>query len=216
VSADQAWVPGPPWPAVHHFADLSNLGALTVVADDTELVGDVRIDPFCVIGQDPAGADAVVIGPGSIVRSHSVLYRGGRFGARFHAGHGAQVREHARFGDDVSIGSHAVIQHSVHLGDGVRIHTGTTLGEYTVVEDGGWVGPYVIATNSRRPNQPNSKEELEPVRIGAGAIIGAAVVLLPGVVVGEGAFVGAGAVVSRDVAPGTTVVGNPARVVAPR
>jgi acetyltransferase-like isoleucine patch superfamily enzyme len=101
----------------------------------------------------------------------------------------------------------------VHLGHGVRIHTGTTLGEHTVVEDGAWVGPYVIATNSRRPNQPTSKDELEPVHIGAGAIIGAAVILLPGVVVGEGAFVGAGAVVRRDVPPGTTVVGHPARVV---
>jgi acetyltransferase-like isoleucine patch superfamily enzyme len=203
-------------PDVRYFEDLSNLGPLSVVAADSVLGAGVRIDPFCVIGQDPPDTDPVVIGPGSIVRSHSVLYRGSRFGARFHAAHGAQVREHARFGDDVSIGSHAVIQHSVHLGDGVRIHTGTTLGEYTVVEDGGWVGPYVIATNSRRPNQPNSKDDLEPVRIGAGAIIGAAVILLPGVVVGEGAFVGAGAVVRKDVAPGATVVGNPARVVGTR
>ena len=36
--------------------------------------------------------------------------------------------------------------------------------------------------------------------------------LCPGVEIGEEAFVGAGAVVTKDVAPRTVVVGNPARV----
>ena len=43
------------------------------------------------------------------------------------------------------------------------------------------------------------------------ALIGAGAVLLPGITIGEGAMVGAGAVVTKDVAPGTTVIGNPAR-----
>jgi acetyltransferase-like isoleucine patch superfamily enzyme len=42
-------------------------------------------------------------------------------------------------------------------------------------------------------------------RVGGGAI------LCPGVEIGEEAFVGAGAVVTKDVAPRTVVVGNPAR-----
>ncbi len=36
--------------------------------------------------------------------------------------------------------------------------------------------------------------------------------ILPGLTIGAGAMVGAGAIVTRDVLPGTTVVGNPARV----
>lgn len=47
------------------------------------------------------------------------------------------------------------------------------------------------------------------VEVGAGAII------LGGVTIGMGATVGAGTVVTRDVPPGSTVVGNPARVVSP-
>ena len=35
-------------------------------------------------------------------------------------------------------------------------------------------------------------------------------------VIGAGALVGMGAVVTRDVAPGAVVVGNPARVMAPK
>ena len=44
-----------------------------------------------------------------------------------------------------------------------------------------------------------------------GAKIGMNATLLPSVVVGERAVVGAGTVVTRDVAPGSVVVGNPAR-----
>ena len=40
--------------------------------------------------------------------------------------------------------------------------------------------------------------------------LGANVTIVPGVTVGEGAIVGIGAVVTRDVAAGTIVGGNPA------
>ncbi|MBM3523643.1 MAG: acetyltransferase, partial [Alphaproteobacteria bacterium] len=51
------------------------------------------------------------------------------------------------------------------------------------------------------------------------AYIGSNAVLLQGkpgapLVIGRGAIVGMGAVVTRNVAPGTTVVGNPARLQA--
>ena len=49
------------------------------------------------------------------------------------------------------------------------------------------------------------------LRIGSGVWVGGGAIILPGVTVGDGAIVGAGSVVTRDVAPGMTVVGNPAR-----
>ncbi|MNN68114.1 putative acetyltransferase [compost metagenome] len=54
------------------------------------------------------------------------------------------------------------------------------------------------------------------MRIGRNVWIGGGAILLPGVSIGDDAVVGAGSVVTRDVAAGTTVVGNPARVVAAR
>lgn len=50
-----------------------------------------------------------------------------------------------------------------------------------------------------------------PVAIGHDVWIGHGAIVLPGRSVGTGAIVGAGAIVTRDVAPYTIVVGNPAR-----
>jgi sugar O-acyltransferase (sialic acid O-acetyltransferase NeuD family) len=49
------------------------------------------------------------------------------------------------------------------------------------------------------------------VRVGAQVHVGIGAIVLPGIAIGEGAVVGAGAVVHRDVSPGTTVAGVPAR-----
>ena len=54
------------------------------------------------------------------------------------------------------------------------------------------------------------------VTIGHDVWIGHGVIVLAGRTIGTGAVVGAGAIVTRDVAPYTIVVGNPARPVRPR
>jgi acetyltransferase-like isoleucine patch superfamily enzyme len=52
----------------------------------------------------------------------------------------------------------------------------------------------------------------QPIVIGDGVWIGNRVIVLPGVTIGARAVVGAGSVVTRDVAPGAVVAGNPARI----
>lgn len=49
------------------------------------------------------------------------------------------------------------------------------------------------------------------VFIGSNVWIGGGAIICPGVRIGDDAVVGAGSVVTRDVAPGAVVVGNPAR-----
>jgi maltose O-acetyltransferase len=81
-------------------------------------------------------------------------------------------------------------------------------------------GGCYITDSLGHPKDPERRAALEttdpsgvrPIRIGSKVWIGRGVTILPGVTIGDGAIVGAGAVVSRDVPPGKTCVGNPARV----
>jgi maltose O-acetyltransferase len=57
---------------------------------------------------------------------------------------------------------------------------------------------------------------LRSVRIERGAWICYGALILPGVTIGEGAIVGAGAVVTKPIAPGLIVGGNPAQVIGTR
>ena len=73
-----------------------------------------------------------------------------------------------------------------------------------------------ILIRVRRPRgscRPKPTGSVVPTRVCRGASIGSGATILCGITIGEKAMVGAGAVVTRDVAPGETVVGVPARVV---
>ncbi len=85
------------------------------------------------------------------------------------------------------------------------------------IGDGTQIGPAVQIYTADHPRDPEVRrsgmESGKPVTIGANVWIGGGAILLPGVTVGDDAVIGAGSVVTRDVPPGATVVGNPARPV---
>lgn len=174
-------------------------------------VGSV-VEEFCVVGR--SGPDEKTeIGAGAVLRSHTVVYAGVRTGDRFQTGHHALIREHTTVGDDVSVGSMSVLEHSVTVGDRVRVHSHCFVPEYSVLEDDAWLGPRVTLTNAPFPRCPDVSRCTRGVHIGRAARIGASVTILPGVHIGERALIGAGAVVTKDVPPGTVVVGAAARPV---
>jgi len=74
-------------------------------------------------------------------------------------------------------------------------------------------GVKIISANHGKSDLRNWTKD-RPIRIGRDCWIGANAVILPGVHLGDRVIVGAGAVVTRDVPPGATVVGNPARPVS--
>jgi maltose O-acetyltransferase len=111
----------------------------------------------------------------------------------------------------------------VYHPDRCEIGSGTLVVGTTVIyaEGGVSIGSDVLIaahctiTSVTHPTDPcdrrTGRREFAPVRIDDGAWLGAGAVVLPGVTVGRDAIVGAGAVVTRDVPPGKTVLGVPAR-----
>jgi acetyltransferase-like isoleucine patch superfamily enzyme len=191
---------------------------ITYRIHDNVLIGPgAVVEDYCILGAPPRGARdgelQTTLGEGAIIRSHTVIYAGNVIGRHFQTGNKVNIRESNRIGDNVSIGTLSVIEHHVEIADNVRIHTQAFIPEYSVLEEGCWIGPNVVFTNAKYPLSPGVKARLSAPVVRKGAKIGANATLLPGVIIGENALVGAGAVVVRDVAPGTVVAGNPARVI---
>lgn len=122
-------------------------------------------------------------------------------------------------GDGSQIGTFVEIQAGAKIGARCKIQSHTFVCEGVTIGDGAFVGHGVTFVNDKRPRatavggglQTTDDWELEETVVEAGASIGSGATILGGVTIGAGALVGAGAVVTRDVEPGATVAGNPAR-----
>ena len=117
----------------------------------------------------------------------------------------------AKIGQDCNICSHCLIENDVVIGDRVTVKSGVQLWDGLRVGDDVFIGPNVTFSNDKYPKSGNVNFKFVATWIKAGASIGAGATVLPGRTIGAGATVGAGAVVTKDVLPGATVVGNPAR-----
>jgi acetyltransferase-like isoleucine patch superfamily enzyme len=116
------------------------------------------------------------------------------------------IQDGAVIGEGTTIGSHCNIC-DCRIGDRVSIQTACHITRGVVIEDDVFVGPGVITLNDRFTGEP-----LRGPRICRGARIGGGSLLMPGIVIGAHAIVGAGSIVTRDVLPGATVAGSPARI----
>ena len=124
-----------------------------------------------------------------------------------------------RIGDDTKIGTFVEIQKNAVIGRRCKISSHTFICEGVTIEDDVFVGHGVMFINDRRPRatadgrlQTERDWTVVPTQVRRGASIGSGATILCGVTIGEEALIGAGAVVTRDVAPGETVAGVPARV----
>jgi maltose O-acetyltransferase len=106
---------------------------------------------------------------------------------------------------------------NISIGRGAFLNYGCIIldVEPVFIGEGTAIGPAVQLLASDHPRDADLRRQKvrfgRPIRIGANVWIGGGAIILPGVTIGDDAIVGAGSVVTRDVAAGATVVGNPAR-----
>jgi UDP-2-acetamido-3-amino-2,3-dideoxy-glucuronate N-acetyltransferase len=149
--------------------------------------------------------DDVSFGEDVIVASFTNLY-GCEVGDKTRVGPFVEIQRGARIGSRCKIQSHSFIC------DGVQIH------------DEVFVGHNVVFINDARPRATTEEGELQtaeawtllPTVVERRVSLGSGAIVLGGIRIREGALIGAGAVVTRDVGPGETVAGVPARVLPTR
>jgi serine O-acetyltransferase len=168
------------------------------------MFGRLREDIACILERDPAARntwEVLTCYPGLHAlwmhrMSHWCWQHGLRWLGRFISNlsrllTGIEIHPGAKVGRRVFIdhGLGIVVGETAEIGDDSTIYQGVTLG-----------GTSLTKGAKRHPT------------LGRGVIVGAGAKILGGFTVGDGARIGCNAVVVKEVPPGATAVGNPARI----
>jgi acetyltransferase-like isoleucine patch superfamily enzyme len=143
-----------------------------------------------------------------------------------HMGSGVKIWKYVNLygcsiGEGSTIGTFVEVQAGASIGERCKISSHSFICEGVTIEDEVFIGHGVMFINDKHPRTVTKTGTLEKnedwksrfvtTHVKKGASIGSNATILGGVTIGEGAVVGAGSVVTKDVAPGIVVVGNPAR-----
>lgn len=109
----------------------------------------------------------------------------------------ATIAEHTEIDDGTQIFAGTIVNPGVRIGANSIVNTGAVIDHDCHIGRNVHVAPGACLGGA--------------VSVGDGAHVGIGAVVLNGISIGASSVIGAGAVVIRDVAPRTTVVGNPAK-----
>jgi bifunctional UDP-N-acetylglucosamine pyrophosphorylase/glucosamine-1-phosphate N-acetyltransferase len=205
------------------IAEAHMRNGVTIVDPDTtyidaavEIGQDARIEPWTVLRGATVIAQDAVIGPNAQVRDSHIgprttvwasVVEESEVAEDVEIGPYSHIRPGCRIGPRCRIGNFAELKKAA-VGAGTQQHHFSYLGDAEVGEDVN-IGAGAVTANF-------DGEKKNTTTIGDGAFIGVDTMLRAPVTIGPGARTGAGAVVTRDVAPGKTVVGMPARPIEAR
>ena len=188
----------------------------TFIDAGVEIGQDARIEPSSVLSGATVIAQDAVIGPRSEVRDSRIgprtrvwasVVEESTVAEDVHIGPFSHIRPGCQVGPRCRIGNYAELKNT-RLGAGTQQHHFSYLGDAEVGEEVN-IGAGAITANFDGARKNTTV-------IGDGAFIGVDTMLRAPVTIGAGAKTGAGSVVTRDVAPGATVVGMPARPIEAR
>lgn len=183
----------------------------TYLEPELRIGRDTVIYPGTTISRLSEIGERCVIGPNSqlsnVKLGNEVTVRESRMsdssaGERTSIGPYAHVRNGAELGEDVRIGNFVEVKNS-RLARGVKASHLTYLGDAEIGENSN-IGAGTITCNYDGKNKNRTV-------IGRDVMIGSNTSLIAPVTIGDGALTGASSVVTKDVAAGQRVAGNPAK-----
>ena len=187
------------------LARASGYSPVAIYDRDSKMIGNTILNvPVMgtdddLFGLDLAGKNlAIAIGNNSVRLKlfDAILLRKGILPALIHPT--AFVSRSASVGRGCYIQPHAIIWPQVRLNDSVIISPSTMISHHTVIERGCMISTLTSVGSN--------------ISIGKSVFIGMGCTIMTGVrEIGDYAIVGAGSVVIKDVEPGATVVGVPAK-----
>jgi sugar O-acyltransferase (sialic acid O-acetyltransferase NeuD family) len=194
VVADAAEQGG--WPSVAFFDDAwpgLQANGPWAVEGNTEALLDRLMD-----------FDGVIVAIGNnrtrATKQAELVASGGKMATIIHPS--AMVSAHATLGLGSVVFANAAVNACATVGAGVIVNTGAVVEHDCVVDDFAHISPNGVLSGG--------------VALGALVWVGSCASVKQLISVGEASIVGMGAVVIKDVPPGVTVVGNPAKVFEPQ
>ena len=126
--------------------------------------------------------------------------------------HFSHIMPDSVLGNNCNLGQNVVISSKVTLGNNVKVQNNISIYTGVTCEDDVFLGPSMVFTNIINPRSAVARrDKYVSTLIKRGASIGANATVICGNTIGEFALIGAGSVITRDIAPYSLVVGNPAK-----
>lgn len=192
------------------------IGDNTVIYDNVVIEDNVTISHDCIIGEplneyysNPEYKNPeTIIGSGSLIRSHAIIYAGNRLGEGVQTGHRITLRENNIIGNYTVIGLLSDIQGNARIGDYCRLYSNVVVSSDVVIGNYVFLYPFVVLTND--PYPPSN--DLKGGTIGDYSIVGVHSTVLSGVSVGSNCLIGAGSLVTTSIPDYSLAMGNPANI----
>jgi acetyltransferase-like isoleucine patch superfamily enzyme len=192
-----------------------------VIEDGVTIARDTEVFPGAMLGKEPKGPGTlsrqpkferrIVVGAGSSIGPHAVLFYDVEIGEGSLLGDGASIREGCRLGQNCLVARYVTINYETTIGDRTKVMDLTHVTGNCRIGSDVFISLTVGMTNDNALGALGyDEEEVRGPVIEDGAMVGAGATLLPGITIGVGAIVAAGSVVTKDVAAHTMVAGVPA------
>lgn len=171
-----------------------------IIHPNTKIHESAVIEPYCIIGSDHGHLE---LGPGSIIRSHSIIEGGSTIGPALETGHHALLRTGNEIGTNLRLGSFSSLEGGAQIGDYVRIHGRAEMTKGVMRHFSRMYAGSYLTDNRLPPSRVN-----DPAVMDEGAVITIDCIVIAGVRLGIGSFVGANTTVTRDIPDGMALVGG--------